>query len=61
MARKAKRKAKYGNDSNGANLGFEATMWTAADKMLNRSKTLIPRRFTGRYLLLLESGVNILR
>ena len=33
MARKVKSKTKYGNDSNGATLGFEATMWAAADKM----------------------------
>ena len=47
MARKAKRKAKYGNDSNGANLGFEATLWAAANKMRNKSKILIPRRCIG--------------
>jgi type I restriction enzyme M protein len=33
MARKAK--AKYGSAPNGANLGFEATMWAAADKLRN--------------------------
>ena len=33
MARQAK--AKYGSAPNGANLGFEATMWAAADKLRN--------------------------
>ncbi len=51
MASKAKTNTKYGSDSNGTNLGFEAAMWAAADKMRNKSKTLICRCCIRRYLL----------
>ena len=32
-----KKKAKKKSNGNGANLGFEATLWLAADKLPNRA------------------------